>query len=132
MKSDLKPDYNLEIRTEKFSNSIINLCKSIERNVITLPIINQLVKCGTSVGANYIEANNASSKNDFRNKIYICKKEICETKYWLKIIKYHKFVEDTDIDIIQKEAEELTLIFGKILSSLKNNAILKNSKFIQN
>ncbi len=132
MKSDLKPNYNLEIRTEKFSNSIIDLCKSIEKNTITLPIINQLVRCGTSVGANYIEANNASSKNDFRNKIYICKKEICETKYWLKIIRHHKFVKDIDINMTQKEAEELTLIFGKILSSFKKNSILKNSKPLQN
>ncbi len=48
-------------------------------------IISQLLRSATSVGANYHEANAASSKNDFRNKIYICRKEIQETEYWLDL-----------------------------------------------
>ncbi|MDD3284147.1 MAG: four helix bundle protein [Patescibacteria group bacterium] len=128
MKSDLKnPDYNLEVRTTKFSNLVIELYKSITQDVINKPIITQLIKSGTSVGANYAEANNACSKNDFKNKIYICKKEICETKYWLKIIKDNNLTENSIIQNTQREAEELTLIFGKILSSLRNNSKLKNS-----
>ena len=128
MKSDVNnPDYDLESRTTKFSNLIIGLCKQIVQDTITRPIISQLVKSGTSVGANYTEANNASSPNDFRNKIYICKKEICETKYWLRIIKSNNFTQNPVIENIQREAEELTLIFGRILSSLKNNSKLKHS-----
>ncbi len=128
MKSDVNnPDYDLESRTSKFSNLIIGLCKQIVQDTITRPIISQLVKSGTSVGANYTEANNASSPNDFRNKIYICKKEICETKYWLRIIKSNNFTQNPVIENIQREAEELTLIFGRILSSLKNNSKLKHS-----
>ena len=128
MKSDVNnSDYNLENRTSKFSNLIIELCKHIVQDTITKPIISQLVKSGTSVGANYTEANNASSRNDFRNKIYICKKEISETKYWLRIIKHNNLAQNTIIESIQREAEELTLIFGKILSSLKNNSKLKHS-----
>ncbi len=128
MKSDVNnPDYDLESRTTKFSNLIIGLCKQIIQDTITRPIISQLVKSGTSVGANYTEANNASSPNDFRNKIYICKKEICETKYWLRIIKSNNFTQNPVIENIQREAEELTLIFGRILSSLKNNSKLKHS-----
>ncbi len=73
--------YDLEERTAKFAENIINFAKEIHKSQINLPLITQLVKAGTSVGANYCEANGASSKRDFRNKIYICKKEIKETKY---------------------------------------------------
>ena len=73
--------YDLEERTTKFGQDIIMLAKSLNRDVVNNPLINQLVKSGTSVGANYMEANGASSKRDFRNKICICKKEAKETKY---------------------------------------------------
>jgi len=68
--------YDLEERTAKFGEDIIKYCKSIKQDTITKSIISQLIRSGTSVGANYMEANGASSKKDFRNKIYICKKEI--------------------------------------------------------
>ncbi|PIR99195.1 four helix bundle protein [Candidatus Collierbacteria bacterium CG10_big_fil_rev_8_21_14_0_10_44_9] len=78
---------NLEDRTLKFSQSVISLCKNILENTITKPLIIQLVRSSTSIGANYAEANNASSRIDFRNKIYISKKEANETKYWLKLLE---------------------------------------------
>ena len=116
MKSDFrKPENNLEERTFKFAQNIINLCKSINQNVITRPIISQLVKSGTSVGANYRESQNASSRKDFRNKLYICKKEISETEYWLKLLKEYDFAR---IDLLEKESRELILIFGKSISSI--------------
>tara|TARA_Y100000031_G_C8221891_1_gene386388 strand:+ start:631 stop:930 length:300 start_codon:yes stop_codon:yes gene_type:complete len=58
----------------------------LKQDAITRSIINQLVRSATSVGANYRESQSASSHKDFRNKIYICKKEIDETRYWLRII----------------------------------------------
>ena len=79
-------DYNLEERVAKFGESIIQFCKTARQDVIIKPIINQLIRSGTSIGANYMEANAASSKQDFRNKIYICKKEAQETKYWLRMM----------------------------------------------
>ena len=77
----------LEERTLNFSQSIITLCKKIPETAITKPLIVQLLRSATSVGANYAEANNAASRNDFRNKIFISKKEASETKYWLKILE---------------------------------------------
>lgn len=71
-------DYNLEDRTIKFSEEIIELVKKVQLDTINKPIINQLVRSATSVGANYCEANGASSKKDFKNKIHICKKEAIE------------------------------------------------------
>lgn len=83
-------------------------------------IIDQLVRSTTSIGANYAEANNASSKTDFRNKIYIAKKECAETEYWLDILLQFDGKNDSLITM-RKEAHELTMIFQKIVNSLRSN-----------
>jgi len=79
-----KTKYDLEERTAKFGENIIKFAKKIPKTSVTLPIIPQLVKAGTSVGANYCEADDAESKKDFKHKIGICKKETRETKHWLR------------------------------------------------
>jgi four helix bundle protein len=108
----------LEERTAKFSENIIELAKTIKRDDINRNIIIQLVRAATSIGANYCEANASSSKRDFRNKIYICKKEANETKYWLRILaKYHSELKEK-IRIFWQEAHEIHLIFQKITSTL--------------
>jgi len=112
-------DYNLEERTAVFGENIIILCKGIKINTINKPIINQLILSATSIGANYMEANGASSKKDFGNKIYICKKESQETKHWLRMLFRAEPTKEKEIKKLWKEAQELTLIFGKIVSSLK-------------
>ena len=112
-------DYNLENRTMRFSKDILNLCKKIKRSSVNLNTISQLIKSATSVGANYREANGASSKNDFRNKIYICKKEIQETKYWLELLAHTETEYNKDIEDVDKECYELASIFGKIAASMK-------------
>jgi four helix bundle protein len=111
--------YDLEERTSIFAEKIIELCKKAPKSVVTNPIINQLVKSGTSIGANYCEANGGSSKKDFRNKIYICKKESKETKYWLRILP--KAVEDLKEECgqLSDEVQEYVLIFSKIASNSK-------------
>ncbi len=110
--------YNLEERTAKFSEDIIRLCKTLHQDTITRPVISQIVRSGTSMGANYCEANGASSKKDFRNKIFICKKESQETKYWLRILATCAPEKKEKIRSLWKEAQELTLIFGKIASTM--------------
>lgn len=109
--------YDLEERTTIFSEKIIGLCKKCLKNEITLPIINQLIRSGTSIGANYCEANGASSKKDFKNKIYFCKKESKETKYWLRLLANACDEVKGDCRNCWQEAQELTLIFSKIASS---------------
>jgi len=111
--------YDLEERTAKFGEDIIEFCKSIKQDAITMPIINQLIRSGTSIGANYMEANAASSKKDFRNKIFICKKEAQETKHWLRMLAKCVPKRKEEIKKLWKECQELTLIFQKITSSLK-------------
>jgi|SRR3989344_6078498 len=112
--------YDLEERTAKFGESVIHLCKSITQDSITKPVINQLVRSGTSIGANYMEANGASSKKDFVNKIFICKKEAQETKHWLRMLSHSTVQKPGDIQKLWKECQELTLIFQKISSSARN------------
>ncbi|MDD5489823.1 MAG: four helix bundle protein [Candidatus Moranbacteria bacterium] len=112
--------YDLEKRTAGFGENVINYCKKIEQNTITRPLISQLVRSSTSVGANYTEANGASSKKDFKNKIHICKKEVQESKHWLHMISVACPETKENARKLWKEAQELTLIFGKIISKLKN------------
>lgn len=106
--------YDLEERTTIFSEKIIELCKKVPKNTITMPIIDQLIRSGTSIGANYTEANGASSRKDFKNKIYICKKEAMETKYWLRLLVKTNELFSEECKSLWKEAHELTLIFSKI------------------
>lgn len=113
--------YDLENRTLDYSKQIVRFAKAIPRNTITLPLINQFIRSGTSPGANYREANGASSKNDFTCKISHCKKELKETSYWIEII----LEAEPDLSEIAKphinETTELTLIFSKIYHSSRNN-----------
>lgn len=114
-----KKPYDLEERTAKFGESIIELCRSFKEDSVTRSLINQLVRSGTSIGANYMEANGASSRRDFRNKISICKKEAQETKHWLRMLKHATGEREVELKKAWQEAQELTLIFQKIVSSAR-------------
>jgi four helix bundle protein len=81
-----KTKYDLEERTGKFGEKIIEFAKKIPKTPVTVPLISQLVKAGTSVGANYCEADCAESKKDFEHKLGICKKESKESKHWSRMI----------------------------------------------
>lgn len=106
--------YNLKDRTKKFGIEIIIFSQEIPKNSITLPLVSQLVRSATSIGANYFEADNAESKNDFKHKISISQKESDETVYWLEMIETAcpKFKEK--ITKLHQEAKELNLIFNAI------------------
>ena len=116
---DKNNNYNLGDRTAKFGENIIEFCKSIKQDAISKPLISQLIRSSTSIGANYMEANAASSKQDFKNKIFICKKESQETKHWLRMMAKANTEKAEETRKLWKECQELTLIFGKIVSSLR-------------
>jgi four helix bundle protein len=111
---------DLEKRTLKLSGEVILLCKKVPGTPINAPIISQLVRSVTSIGANYAEANGASSRGDFKNKIYICKKECLETKYWLQVLAEANVEVKEEGRVLWKEIHELTLIFSKIIGSLNS------------
>jgi len=110
--------YLLEERTAKFAEDVIVLCKKVKKTSLNLPILEQLIRSATSVGANYMEANGASSKKDFRNKIFICKKESMETKYWLRILAKSEEPAIGECRKLWNEIHQMTLIFSKICKSL--------------
>lgn len=106
---------DLRIRTLEFSRSIIRLLKPI-KDPLAEPIKLQLLRSATSIGANFAEAKNASSKRDFRSKVFISKKEASETVYWLNLLE--EFDTNSNLQSIQREAQELLLILQKIITTL--------------
>jgi four helix bundle protein len=83
---DDRKKHDLEERTARFGEPIIELVKTVCQNTINSPLISRIIRAATSVGANYMEADGAESKKDFRHKISSCKKEAKETKHWLRMI----------------------------------------------
>lgn len=110
----------LEQRTRAFAIRIIKLSILLSNTVEGKIIRNQLTKAGTSIGANYREANRARSKADFRNKIKICESEASETSYWLEIINDMEWIETNKLESIINETNELLSIFTSIGKSLQN------------
>lgn len=108
--------YDLEDRTFTFARDIRNFVRRIRKNLIQIEDGKQLIRASGSVGANYIEANEALSKKDFYHRIKICRKEAKESKYWLRLLA----VNDSEgllrkqKELIQ-EATELMNIFGSII-----------------
>ncbi len=106
--------YDLEERTARFGEAVIGFAKGLPRNVVTRPLISQLVRSGTSVGANYCEADDSVSKKDFRHKIGICRKEARETKHWIRMIVAAESTTKPQAKALWQEAKELHLIFAAI------------------
>jgi len=117
--------YDLEERTAKFGEDIIEFAKSIPKNLISNPLIIQVVRSGTSIGANYMEADPAESKKDFSHKISLCKKESKETKHWLRMLAKANPDRIEKSRELWKEAQELTLIFSSILRPKKTNKLME-------
>jgi four helix bundle protein len=109
--------YDLEERTAIFGEKIIEFVKTIPKSDINNHLIYKLVRAGTSIGANYQEADGAESKKDFKHKISICKKEAKETKHWLRMIGKANPSKLEDTRILWREVQELTLIFSSIIRS---------------
>jgi four helix bundle protein len=101
----------LEKRTKQFAISILKLTAQLPDITEAKVVRYQLAKAGTSVGANYREANRSRSKLDFKNKISICETEASESGYWLEIIDEMNWLPMEAIIPVLKEAEELLAIF---------------------
>jgi four helix bundle protein len=106
--------YDLEERTARFGEAIIDFANIIPQTAVTRPLVEQLVGCGTSVGANYCEADDAVSKKEFRLRCGTCKKEARETKHFLRMIVRAVPELKSHARPLWQEAKELHLIFAKI------------------
>ncbi len=108
--------YDLEERSFQFSKNVANFCQKIPKNSANFVYIKQLSRSSSSIGANYIEANEALSKKDFRMRVKIARKEAKETAYWLRLI-----IETNDDKINKREANNLfeeAIELKKILSAI--------------
>jgi four helix bundle protein len=117
---DSKPVYNLEERTARFGEAVIDFAKSIPRGPTTERIISQLVGARTSVGANYVEADDSVSKKEFLKCVGTCKKEARETKHFLRMAVRAVPELKSEARKLWMEARELHLIFSKIWRSGQN------------
>lgn len=118
MESKDSKSRRLELRMMDFAMDVISVTKMAPKTQENRIIANQLIKSASSIGANYTEANNAASKQDFKNKISIAKKEAAEARYWLQL--FRKANPGIDINHLIGEATELLLILQKIITTLKN------------
>ena len=113
--------YDLEERSAKFGESVIEFCLGLTETAVNKPPINQLVRAATSIGANYCEADDAESKRDFRHKIALCRKESRETKFWFRMIAKASPGSKVPARALWKEAHELHLIFARIVRTTDKN-----------
>ena len=123
VKEENEKIYDLEERTARFGEEIIEFCQKIPKNMITIPLIDQLIRSGTSIGSDYCEADCAESRKDFEHKLGICKKEAKESKHWLRMIfkAVPELAERTSV--LKNEANELQLIFISIIKKSKLNKV---------
>lgn len=115
--------YILRDMTVVFSKDVIGFCKAEQSTIVTRPLIDQLLRSATSIGANYAEADNAASRSDFRNKIFIAKKEAAETKYWLGLL----LDVTSHPDLCKKlltDCHHLLMTLQKVVNTLSNRSPL--------
>lgn len=115
--------YDLEERTARFAERIIDFVRKLKENAINKRIITQLVGAAGSTGANYCEASEAESKKDFVHKIGIVKKEIKETRHWLRLLARSDPERKEEIRELWRESQELLLIFSKIVRSSRGKEL---------
>ena len=118
MNEKIKFAIEMEKRTLQFAIDITRFSATLGYTTENKVIRNQLTKSGTSIGANYREANRSRSKTDFKNKISICLSEASETLYWLELVK-ELGLSKSDFSNLNKEVNELISIFVSVVKKLK-------------
>jgi four helix bundle protein len=111
---DRPKPYDLEERTFQFAKTSRVFVKQLPRTIANIEDVKQFVRASGSVGANYIEANEAIGKRDFLMKIKICRREAKESRYWLRLIEIDGNSQEAQLRLLT-EADELMKIFGAIV-----------------
>jgi four helix bundle protein len=114
-----KSKNDLKHRVYRFAVEVVRFCASVPDNKISAPLVNQLIRCGTSVGANVIEAQAASSRRDFAKFIQIALKSANETKFWLCLMRDSLEVRNKRQEDLLREAVEISRILGASTLTLK-------------
>ena len=112
----------LVARAKAFSVEIIELCEVLFKRKKATPIINQLLRSGTSIGANIHEANYAASRADFINKFQIALKECCETGYWLEVFHDATIIDDAEFEKFYTNCSKIRKMLTTSITTAKNNS----------
>jgi four helix bundle protein len=109
----------VQIKSYAFAVRIVKLCQQLRSTKKELVLSKQILRCGTSVGANVEEAIGGQSRADFLSKISIAYKEARESSYWLRLLRDTGYLSDTEFESIHCDAEELCRIIGSIKATTK-------------
>ncbi len=119
----MKPKQDLKQRTKLFSLRVIKLVQALPNDKVSAVIGKQLLRSGTSVGANYRAACRAKSQADFINKIHISEEEADESLFWMELLTEAEIIEEKRLEELMKEANELLAIFSASVITAKKNRI---------
>lgn len=117
----MKKDNIVQIKSYAFAIRIITICKHLADEKKEFVLSKQLLKCGTSIGANIEEAIGGQSEKDFYAKLTISYKEARETHYWIRLLKDTNYINQNDAQSLLKDTEELLRIIGSIQKTLRNS-----------
>ena len=106
-------------KSRKFALRIIKLSQYLCVDKKEYVLSKQLLRCGTSIGANIVEAHNAMSKREFISKMNIALKEAAETEYWLDLLKESDYISSKAFKIINSDCEEIKKLLVAIIKSSK-------------
>ncbi len=112
-------DSMLRIKSKEFAKNIIFLCRKLKQSGVESALVNQLLRCGTSVGANVHEAQYAQGTKDFISKFEIALKECNESEYWLELLYETNSISKTEFDEFQKKCIELRRMLVSSVTTLK-------------
>lgn len=111
--------YDLEERTLRFAKEVIRFVNVLPRSLSNIEVAKQVVRSSGSVGANYIEANEALGKKDFKMRTKICRKEAKESVYWLRLVHVNKKESENTRQQLIDEGTQLMKIFSSIVEKSK-------------
>lgn len=120
MVQELRKSYDLEPRTFRFAETTLSFLRGAEKSTTNQIVVRQLARSATSVGANFIEANESLSRKDFVMRVKICRKEAKESAYWLRLILTN---DEMNRSALLQEATELTRIFGAIVTKSEPRSV---------
>jgi len=113
------PNADLETRLLTFAVRIIRLVNALPKGIVGRQVSSQMLRSGTSAGANYAEAQGAEPKADFTHKLGIVHKELKETRFWLRLIHAAQIVKPQRVEPLRDECEELCAITGQAVLTAK-------------
>ena len=114
------PVVNIQERSQEFGKSILFFTANLPRSIICKEVTRQLIRSGTSIGANIAESRGGSSRKDFVNYLLIARKSAYETSYWLSLLDEFVTASDT-LEVLKNECIELTKIMSTIILKLRNS-----------